>query len=113
MNVQLFATLWTVAHQAPPSMGFSRQEYWSGVKTAFLLIAGGVVLATIPWVLYFGINHAIKDWLEVYLYDNLFVYTLAEVDGSRLSGIPISPASYLHFLPLTNTTQSFIFLSPK
>ena len=27
--IQLFATLWTVAHQAPPSMGFSRQEYWS------------------------------------------------------------------------------------
>ena len=27
----LFATLWTVAHQAPPSMGFSRQEYWSGL----------------------------------------------------------------------------------
>ena len=30
-HVQLFATLWTVAYQAPPSMGFSRQEYWSGV----------------------------------------------------------------------------------
>ena len=30
-HVRLFATLWTVAHQAPPSMGFSRQEYWSGV----------------------------------------------------------------------------------
>ena len=29
--VQLYATLWTVAHQAPPSMGFSRQEYWSGL----------------------------------------------------------------------------------
>ena len=29
--VQLFATPWTVAHQAPPSMGFSRQEYWSGL----------------------------------------------------------------------------------
>ena len=26
-----FATLWTVGHQAPPSMGFSRQEYWSGL----------------------------------------------------------------------------------
>ena len=25
----IFATPWTVAHQAPPSMGFSRQEYWS------------------------------------------------------------------------------------
>ena len=29
--VQLFGTLWTVAHQAPPSMEFSRQEYWSGL----------------------------------------------------------------------------------
>ena len=30
-HVWLFATPWTAAHQAPPSMGFSRQEYWSGV----------------------------------------------------------------------------------
>ena len=29
-DVGLFATLWTVAHQASLSMGFSRQEYWSG-----------------------------------------------------------------------------------
>ena len=28
-HVRLFATPWTVAHQAPPSMEFSRQEYWS------------------------------------------------------------------------------------
>ena len=30
-RVWLFATLWIVAHQIPPSMGFSRQEYWSGL----------------------------------------------------------------------------------
>ena len=30
-RVQLFSTPWTAAYQAPPSMGFSRQEYWSGV----------------------------------------------------------------------------------
>ena len=29
--VQLFVTLWTVARQAPLSMGFSRQEHWSGL----------------------------------------------------------------------------------
>ena len=29
-RVGLLATPWTAAHQAPPSMGFSRQEYWSG-----------------------------------------------------------------------------------
>ena len=30
-RVRLFATQWTVAHQALPSLGFPRQEYWSGV----------------------------------------------------------------------------------
>ena len=30
-RVLLLATPWTAAHQAPPSMGFSRQQYWSGV----------------------------------------------------------------------------------
>ena len=52
-RVRLFATSWTVAHQAPPSMGFSRQEYWSGfpfpspgdlpdprIKLTFLALAG-------------------------------------------------------------------------
>ena len=30
-GVRLFAAPWTVAYQAPPSMGFSRQEYWNGL----------------------------------------------------------------------------------
>ena len=32
--VRVLATPWTAAHQAPLSMGFSRQEYWSGVPLA-------------------------------------------------------------------------------
>ena len=36
-SVQLLATPWTTAYQAPPSMGFSRQEYWSGVPLLSLL----------------------------------------------------------------------------
>ena len=35
-HVRLFATPWTAAHQAPPSMGFSMQEYWSGVPSSSL-----------------------------------------------------------------------------
>ena len=35
-RVQLFATPWSAAYQAPPSMGFSRQEYWSGVPSPSL-----------------------------------------------------------------------------
>ena len=37
-RVRLFATPWTAAHQAPPSMGFSRQEYWSGVPSPYTYI---------------------------------------------------------------------------
>ena len=31
IQIQLFATLWTVTYQAPLSMGFSMQEYWNGL----------------------------------------------------------------------------------
>jgi len=33
--VRLLATPWTAAHKGPPSMGFSRQEYWSGVPQGY------------------------------------------------------------------------------
>ena len=31
IHVRLFVTPWSIAHQAPLSLGFSRQEYWSGL----------------------------------------------------------------------------------
>ena len=37
-RVRLFTTPWTAAYQAPPSMGFSRQEYWSGVHSDHLIL---------------------------------------------------------------------------
>ena len=43
--VRLLATPWTAAHQAPPSMGFSRQEYWSGVPLP------SPYLALIPYII--------------------------------------------------------------
>ena len=57
-RVRLFATPWTAAHQAPPSMGFSRQEYWSGVpvlRPPFFGYFSGFVfpnsLNTINWMI--------------------------------------------------------------
>ena len=44
-RVQLFVTPWTVASQVPPSMGFSRQEYWSGL----------------PWVEIPGVSSSVGD----------------------------------------------------
>ena len=47
--VWLFATPWTAAHQAPPCMGFSRQEYWSGVPLPSPLLDHTVALFLIFW----------------------------------------------------------------
>ena len=41
-RVWLFAIPWTTAYQAPPSMGFSRQEYWSGVPLPSPKQGGGI-----------------------------------------------------------------------
>ena len=40
-RVRLLATPWTAAYQAPPSMGFSRQEYWSGLSKANMRVGEG------------------------------------------------------------------------
>ena len=49
--VWLFVTLWTVAHQAPLSMEFSRQEYWSGLpfSSAGDLPDPGIELQSLAW----------------------------------------------------------------
>ena len=39
-ELRLFATPWTVAYQVPPSMGFSRQVYWSGLPFLLSFIFG-------------------------------------------------------------------------
>ena len=41
-HVWLFTTPWTAAYQAPPSMGFSRQEYWSGLPLSSLKASLGL-----------------------------------------------------------------------
>ena len=40
-RVRLFVTPWIAAHQAPLSMGFSRQEYWSGLPLHSLVVSLG------------------------------------------------------------------------
>ena len=59
-RVRLFATPWTAAYQAPPTMGFARQEYWSGVplpspldslpgnKPAAPALEGEVLITVLP-----------------------------------------------------------------
>ena len=74
-HVPLFATPWTIAHQAPPSMEFSRQEYWSGVpfpspgdlpdpriEPRSPALQADSFLTELPGNLYLGPNWMVKDW---------------------------------------------------
>ena len=48
-HVRLLATPWTVAYQAPPLMGFSRQEYWSGLPLPSPIV-GDFTITQIIWI---------------------------------------------------------------
>jgi hypothetical protein len=57
------------------------------VKKAFascFVFLSGMGLATLPWVIYFGVNRAIKDWLYVYIYKNVFEYSQKLTLGERI-----------------------------
>ena len=58
------------------------------MRTLGWLIAG-FAISTLPWVLYFGLNGALGDFLKTYLYDNLFLYSAGETAGAaaRLKAI--------------------------
>ena len=73
-RVQLFSTPQTVAHQAPLSMGFSRQEYWSrlpflppgdrpdpGMEPRSPALAGGFLTTEPPEKLSFGCHRSLLD----------------------------------------------------
>lgn len=52
----------------------ARRGAWRDVVSTLGWLLLGALLATLPWLLYFGVNGAIGDWLKTYLYDNLFLY---------------------------------------
>ena len=54
---------------------------WKSLFHSVLYLLAGFGLSTLPWILYFGIHGAIGDWLRVYLYDNLFLYSAGESAG--------------------------------
>ena len=74
-RVQLFATPWTVAHLGPPSMGFSRQEHWSGChflfQGIFLAQGSNLYLLHCKQILY-PLSHC--ECVNMYLYMHVCNY---------------------------------------
>lgn len=51
------------------------KKFIEGIKGCFIFFIG-MFLATIPWIIYFGINGAIRDWINAYIFINLDSYTV-------------------------------------
>jgi len=68
-------------------------QEWKAFFRSLGWLMAGFALSTLPWVFYFGLNGAIGDWLKVYLYDNLFLYSgqsagiLSRVKAMALAGL--------------------------
>ena len=54
---------------------------WKALGACILWLLAGFGLSTLPWVIYFGASGALADWLKVYLWDNLFLYSAGESAG--------------------------------
>ena len=72
-RVQLLATPWTAAYQAPPSMGFSRQEYWSGMPlpSPYDLLAKPYYLFYMSGIIYLLPELLLGLWYIIYIKNNM------------------------------------------
>ena len=117
-HVQLFTTQWTAAYQVPPSMGFSRQEYWSGLPlpspscwhiciyfwnfALFFLYFVNLVYASFSFFLYFfWINKILKLWT--------FPLAFMHYNSFLLSGVRLQNKNYQNFSSAFKWLTFFVF----
>ena len=68
-----------------PVYRYIKNRNWKALFTSASMIFCGIVIVTLPWVVYFGMHHAISDWLTVYIFENLFSYSSVDTQTSLLS----------------------------
>lgn len=54
---------------------YLRRRYYKDLARSCGVYLAGMALATLPWVVYFGVHGALNDWFTAYFYDNLFLYS--------------------------------------
>ena len=114
--VWLFVTPWTAAYQAPPSMGFSRQEYWSGLPlpSRVTLLQSLIIYRTIHLIDCFKSSHHFRWRLSHILGDTriIVLWNKQNTNGvvNNISGIkskyfshePPTPVFFLRLSRLGN-----------
>ena len=77
-HVPLLATPWATPYQAPPSMGFSRQEYWSRVPLPSLIFKGIFPLSGTNWFLNLASCSRIDIWYHTQLWVRLMGFWICD-----------------------------------
>ena len=91
-RIRLLATPWTAAYQAPPSMGFSRQEYWSGVPLPSPICYGG--RPKIDKCKRKGLNFT-ESLLFMVIQINFFLIHGPAVTGTMFTSIPLARTNHM------------------
>ena len=89
-HVLLFATLWTVACQTPLSMGFYRQEYWSGLPfppPVDHVLSELFTMTFLAWVALHGIAHSFTELHKPFHHDKVVIHAAA-----------LRPSEFIHLL---------------
>ena len=97
-HVRLLATPWTAAYQAPPPMGFSRQEYWSGVPTVTLVPN---IRELLEW-------YSIKYWANCVCFSEICPSTsikLSWVEGAVVVHLEASRSTWQGWIPIPNRRE--------
>ena len=82
---ELLATPWTAAYQALPSMGFSRQEYWSGMP--------------LPSPIYIYVYMCVCVYVYIYIYTHTYIYMYIWCMKLNNEIIRVNLVLYKHMVP--------------
>lgn len=73
---------------------------WRHVISTVLLFLAGMLAATLPWLIYFGVHHAIKDWFDTYILYNTMLYPTSASVLESLQNIGTQLKRHFMFNPL-------------
>lgn len=99
------------AWMAMMAFAFLAKKNWLGFLRGCLTFLGGMLLTAVPWLIYFGINGALDDWYQCYIYNNIFLYSNLQEEGNTVFNRIYELAKLLYWLILDNLSYfAFILL---
>ncbi len=97
------------AWMAMMALAFVLKKDFKGMLKGCLIFLAAMLLTAVPWLIYFGINGALDDWYQCYVYNNIFLYSnLTESDNGIGNRIYVL-AKLLLWLFLDNLSY-FVFI---